>query len=1118
MNRTHRLVWNAARCAWQAVSETAAARGPGAGLRRSARRQACRLSAVAALACAGTAALAGPQGGQVRQGSAGVAQSGTTTTITQTSVQTVIDWLSFSVGAGETVRFVQPNVQSVALNRVLGTEPSQILGQLSANGQVFLLNPNGVLFGTSAKVDVGGLVASTLSLSNEDFVAGRFNLQAIGSNASSVNNAGQITTAEGGYVVLAAPQVHSSGSITTRLGQTVLAAGEHITLQLQGGSLLGYRIERGALQALVEQAGHISADGGTILIEAKALDALASAVVNHSGISQARTAQEREGRIVLLGDMAVGRTNVAGTLDASAPEGGHGGFIETSAATVKVADGTRITTQSSAAGQNGIWLIDPTDYTVAASGGDISGATLSAALANGDVTVDSTAGAQEGAGDLFVRDAVSWSANRLTLRAQCDIHLYQDLVGSSSAQLTMAYGLASDTGAGADYHLHNGTRVYLPEGQNLNLRQGILGTEQAYQVVTQGSSFVGINSNLGGNYALGGSIGGVRATENIIGGLFTGQFHGLGHQLVNFEATTSGSVAIERALSGGLFREVGASAVLRDFQLTGGYFSTYADFTYGSNYAGTVAAVNHGLIHKVYSSARAYAQEFDAAGGLVGINHGTVRQSQFNSGHVSVFDPYGPAGQIAGINRGLIEDSVGSTDVYSNSSGSIGVFGENTGTVNRSYTTFPSNQVYDNNTLRTPTDAEMKQAVTYAGWSIGSDPDGDSIWRIFEGGSTPLLRDLRRRVDMQTQLTYNGQTQTEGITSGRNAGHYAAIDMRPLGQEVTGGLTINAAALTVSSTDVNRAYDGSTDATGAAAAIKSGELFDTDSLSGGSFAFTDRNAGTGKTVNVSGITVNDGNGGANYTLTLVDNTSSSITAAPLVITADATSKVYDGTTDASTSWSLSSGTLFGTDTLNNVSLSFDTRHAGSDKSLLLSDAVLTDGNGGANYTVLLAPNAGSSITPAALVLTADPAYKAYDGTTDVQTTWRLSSGTLFGTDALGSVRFVYDTPAIGINKTLYLGEAALADGNGGINYTVALAPNAASRIASANTGTLRLTQAVAAVRQAPQPDPNRVPRRDIGTVGVVEHLLVVDCGMRLPPGASIDTCSSDSLLAQKPAP
>lgn len=980
MNHTHRLVWNAARCAWQAVSETAAAHCKPGGLRRSC----AALAALAlVLTCAATASFAGPQGAEVTLGNASVVQAGGSTTITQSSAQLAIDWQSFSVGAGEVVRFVQPSAQSVALNRVLGTEPSAILGQLSANGQVFLLNPNGVLLGASARVDVGGLVASTLSLSNEDFAAGRFKLQA-SAGAGSVNNAGQITAAKGGYVVLAAPQVHNSGAIDTPLGQTVMAAGDHVTLQLQGASLLGYRIERGALQALVEQAGQISADGGTILIEARALDALASAVVNHSGISQARTVQEREGRIVLLGDLGVGQTHVHGTLDASAPEGGNGGFIETSAATVKVADSARIDTHS-ARGANGTWLIDPTDFTVAATGGDISGAALGTALASGNVVLDSTAGANEGAGDLYVRDQVNWSANRLTLRAQRDIHLYQDLVGSGSAQLTMAHGLSTVDGAGTDYHLHNGSRVYLPEGLNLNMQRGSAGPLLGFQVITQlhtastpgGLSFYGINADGGGGrYALGGSLTGGEASYAHIRGTddwFTGQFHGMGHQLKDFTQGSQHVVIDEtgRDEFAGLFSRLGPSSVVRDFQLVGGYaywYSSYSGFNNWRGFVGSVAGLNQGLIHNVYSSAqRRASSSIEVMGGLVGINEGVIRQSQFDGAGWASATPASASGQIAGVNRGRVEDVAATGDLSVRSGTStfqLGAFGTNIGQVDRVHVlnSDAGSHVIDDNSVRTHTAGEMKLASTYAGWDIGTDPDGDSLWRIFEAESTPLLRDFRRRVALQTELIYNGQTQVDGGTSGLHAGFYAAtVDMQPLGQEVTGGLTIKPAPLGVSSTDVNRVYDGTTDAPGAQLALTSGQLFGNDTLGGGSFAFADRHVGTGKTVTVSGVTVDDGQGGANYALALVDNTSSSITAAPLVIEVDPAHKVYDGNTHARTGWRVISGRLFGTDALHSLRLEYDSPDVAVNKSLLLSGTVLDDGNGGANYAPTLLDSAASSI-------------------------------------------------------------------------------------------------------------------------------------------------------------
>ena len=171
LNRIYRLVWNQALSAWVAVAECARGRG-----KSSARRKLIVNVAAAAAALAlamSPYAQAGPTDGQVVAGSGSITQAGHTTTINQSSQNLAINWSDFSVAAHEAVRFNQPNASSLVLNRVLGQSISQIRGAISANGQVFILNPNGVIFGAGAQVDVGGLVASTLSLSNDDFMANR---------------------------------------------------------------------------------------------------------------------------------------------------------------------------------------------------------------------------------------------------------------------------------------------------------------------------------------------------------------------------------------------------------------------------------------------------------------------------------------------------------------------------------------------------------------------------------------------------------------------------------------------------------------------------------------------------------------------------------------------------------------------------------------------------------------------------------------------------------------------------------------------------------------------------------------------------------------------------------
>ena len=253
-----------------------------------------------ALLAGSTQLWAGPAGEQVVRGAATVDRAGAGTVITQTTDRAAINWQSFNIGATESVRFAQPSASSITLNRVLGQNPTEILGALSANGQIFLLNPNGVLFGQGAQVNVGGLVASTLSLSNEDFTAGRYRFVKEG-NAGEVRNAGEII-ANGGYVALIGPQVRNEGTITATNGSVALAAGDQVTLNVNGNRLIGLAVDQGALNALAENKGLIKADGGQVLLTAKAADQLIKSVVNNDGIIEAGTLSNVNGVIRLEAD------------------------------------------------------------------------------------------------------------------------------------------------------------------------------------------------------------------------------------------------------------------------------------------------------------------------------------------------------------------------------------------------------------------------------------------------------------------------------------------------------------------------------------------------------------------------------------------------------------------------------------------------------------------------------------------------------------------------------------------------------------------------------------------------------------------------------------------------
>jgi len=264
-------------------------------------------------ACFGTA-HANPVAPQVIAGQAAFSQQGNVFSITNTP-NTIINWQSFSIAPNEITRFIQQNADSKVLNRITGQDPSKILGSLQSNGQVFLINPNGVLFGKDARIDVNGLVASSLSLSNADFLAGKRNFKAEGT-ASKVENQGRITTPQGGQVFLIAPNVENSGIITSPKGEIILAAGQSVQLLDSANPAVQVVVSAPADQAL--NLGQVVAQGGRI--------GIFGALVNQRGSVNADSAVMGEnGKIVLK---ASGRTSLEAGSVTSARGAGKGGDIQ----------------------------------------------------------------------------------------------------------------------------------------------------------------------------------------------------------------------------------------------------------------------------------------------------------------------------------------------------------------------------------------------------------------------------------------------------------------------------------------------------------------------------------------------------------------------------------------------------------------------------------------------------------------------------------------------------------------------------------------------------------------------------------------------------------------------
>ena len=268
-------------------------------------------------------AYSNPQGGQVVGGSAAIATQGATTTITQTTDRAVINWNTFNIGSGETTRFVQPNSGSVALNRVTGgLGPSTIYGTLTANGNVFIVNPYGVLIGGSAVINTAGFLATTNDIKNSDFMAGRYNFTIPGRPDASVVNLGTITASNGGFAALVAPGVRNSGTIVANFGKVSLASGNGFALDFYGDSLITLGVSDSiagqvkdvatglTLTSLVQNEGTLKANGGKVELTAVSARQVVDSVINNSGVIEARSIGRREGMIVLGG--ATSKTKVAG--------------------------------------------------------------------------------------------------------------------------------------------------------------------------------------------------------------------------------------------------------------------------------------------------------------------------------------------------------------------------------------------------------------------------------------------------------------------------------------------------------------------------------------------------------------------------------------------------------------------------------------------------------------------------------------------------------------------------------------------------------------------------------------------------------------------------------------
>ncbi|MET4789000.1 filamentous hemagglutinin family protein [Bradyrhizobium japonicum] len=598
-----------------------------------------------------------PTGGQVVSGQATISQSGNAMTINQSSDRMIANWQSFSIGAGSSVTFNQPGASSVALNRVVGQDPSRILGSLSANGQVFLINPNGIAIGKTGSVQTGGFVASTLGISNADFLAGRYNFTGSG---GAITNEGSIS---GKVVALISPSVSNSGSIT---GSTALAAGTDVLLDFNGDGLLSVEVKASTVKTLAENKGLIRADGGLAILTAKGASDAMKGVVNNTGVVQAASIGSRNGRILLLGDARHGEVNAGGTLRARS--------VETSAAKVNLAADLKVDTLG------GHWLIDPVNITIDAN----YASALQTALASGDVTV-TTSGSGADAGNVTVNSAVTWGSHILTLRADNNIVINAPLTSTgttSSDGLVLQYAQTTATGG---YTIS--APVNLAAGSLFQTRKG---TDAAitYAVIIDVNALQNINTNRSGNYVLGANIdasatagwnGGAGFTP--IGGIgdissyFSGIFDGLGHHISNLTINrpSSDNIGLFGYIDGGTIRNVGLEGgSVTGNNAVGGLVGSSGLWVYGGT-----SSVAYNTISNVYNTGNVTGSGA-MVGGLVGDAYITTISYSYATGTVA---GYGAAGGLGGrVVASSVSNSYATGNVSAVWDGAGGLIGYDIGT------------------------------------------------------------------------------------------------------------------------------------------------------------------------------------------------------------------------------------------------------------------------------------------------------------------------------------------------------------------------------------------------------------------------------------------------------
>ena len=772
--------------------------------------------------------FARPQGGNVVAGNANIHHSGNNTTINQNSDRAIINWNSFDIGRNEAVRHNMPSASSAALHRVVGGGgPSQIQGLLQSNGNIYLVNPAGVVIHNGARINTNSFTATSRDISNSNFMKGNMVFDRPGRPDAQIINQGNITVKESGLAALVAPTVRNEGVIAGKLAKVALASGDSTwKLDMHGDELITFTVDEKDVDTLystdgkqlgVTNNGKIKAEGGIVVMTAAQLDGIVNSVVNtgevsaasaevaggkitfrsagdiaNTGVVDASSSKAKGGEIrmvaenkatstgtikatgkttggkavvtgkevalkgkakvdvsgdtgggtALIGGNALGKgpeknakttkvekdvtlladagkkgnggevvvwadekTTFAGSISAKGgSEGGDGGKVETSGKNLKIEDGAKVNT-SAEHGAYGQWLLDPMDFIIAASGGDMSGTTLSNSLSSTDMTIKSTKGEIAGNGDIIVNDEINWDTDTtLTFYADHSVIINNNITASGdNSSLEINY----NTGT---FDIFN-AKITL-SGQN----QKLIINRENYNIIKTIQELQNINDNLGKNYALGIDID-ANETKNWNNGkgfipigdqgysydpyekiYFYGSFNGLGHSINNLyiNRPDEGHVGLFSQLyhynHNNIKTEIPSikNLVLNNAYIKGGYdvgsIAGGTEFYIDENYDKPVIFNNINVIDSdVYG--------FSYVGGIVGSLENCIVNKTLFSGNIyssSQWDIYhhrveAIGGLVGGIYNSEINESASIGNIFINNSKDITAVGGFVGYYNSGY-------------------------------------------------------------------------------------------------------------------------------------------------------------------------------------------------------------------------------------------------------------------------------------------------------------------------------------------------------------------------------------------------------------------------------------------------